>query len=311
MARIPRELLALLKDKYSSTVTARLLELLTERLAGSRFAAASLAASHDAGSSAGGGPDAALSLALLMPQLLGSPNDSLAPLASPVRPAPPPPSSSLADGGGARDAFEASACCCQFRTVAVLALSDEVPLASVALELQFALSPLCASLRLTSDIILQRLGAISLILVDSQSESEYWTHAVRVCVRCACRAERVGRREPFGPTRALARRAGGPIPTGTSTAASAHQLMQYSYMRDQLLPPVSAVAAPVRPTRPPRLPHVLDAPLAPAGRLHPPGGLRERRTRAHARVPTALMHSFSFSLVYYALSIYEYIQYDV
>ena len=201
LARIPRELLALLKDKYSSTVTARLLELLTERLAGSRFAAG-LSASHDAGFSAGagGGSDAALSLALLMPQLLGSPNDSLAPLASPVRPAPAPPASSLADGGcgGARDAFEASAsACCQFRTVAVLALSDEVPLASVALELQFALSPLCASLRLTSDIILQRLGTVTPVLLhsclpiactegdyDSDSDPVLDARSTRVCALC-------------------------------------------------------------------------------------------------------------------------------
>lgn len=162
LARIPRELLFLLKEKYSNTVTTRLLELLTERLARSHIAAGL------AGARTVDGADAAMPMILMMPQLLGSPTDYHSmPLASPlpVRAASTQRSffedrcdNANGNGGALEEPVAGAGPSCQFRTVAVLALSDDVPLASVALELQFALSPMCTSLRLTSEIILQRLG---------------------------------------------------------------------------------------------------------------------------------------------------------
>ena len=47
-------------------------------------------------------------------------------------------------------------------TVAILAASDEVPLTAFTLELQHHLNAIGATLRLTSDVILNRVGANAL-----------------------------------------------------------------------------------------------------------------------------------------------------
>ena len=51
-------------------------------------------------------------------------------------------------------------------TVAILPVTDEVPLYNFTLELQYALNPIGATLRLTSDIIEKRLGSTALDSVN-------------------------------------------------------------------------------------------------------------------------------------------------
>jgi lysophospholipid hydrolase len=61
-------------------------------------------------------------------------------------------------------------------TVAVLPASDSVPLSSFTLELQFALSAIGRTLRLSSDIVQSRLGAAAFDPINDYRLSSWLSH---------------------------------------------------------------------------------------------------------------------------------------